>query len=229
MKSYLENLSKIFAVCGTLFILFGLLVANFYYSAFNIDIFSFIEFSEAIMLFLNDIIPLIVIISIITVLMGIYMSEGGKIDERKPIHIFLFFIPFLFIGLDFLIKYYIKDHKFLNITWYSYWLPFIKIIYIFVNARLFMSRKYNSFILFHTIGIFIVGLICTSQIKIIKTLKNNNQQIEIILKDHSIIKSDSTNLFLGKTKNYFIFFNTLTRESSFQPTGSVEKVSIKNL
>jgi hypothetical protein len=86
MDNKLDNVLKLVAPVGTLFILFGLLVANFYYTAFNIDIFPYIEFGEAIMLFLSQIIPLLTIFTIMGILFFFYFNEmPGGIDSPGKI------------------------------------------------------------------------------------------------------------------------------------------------
>jgi hypothetical protein len=226
---------KFLPAIGTLFILFGLLVANFYYSAFYIDIFPYIEFGEAIMLFLNVITPLLVVFAIITILFLLYSDEqeikhtGSGTENIAKIILVIF--PLFFIAFDLVIAPKITKYGFLKIAWYAYWFPFCKLIYTFVNVRLFMkqtTKGYNQFLGFNIIAIFIFGLICTSELEVINTLKSKTRKVELQLKDSSVIKNDSNLIFLGKTKNYFIFYNINTKEAMFTGAGLVDKIMIRN-
>jgi len=187
------------------------------------------------MLFLNVVIPLLVIFAIITILFLLYSDEQEMKDAgsgtEKIAKIILIVFPLFFIGFDLVIGPQISKYGFLKIAWYAYWFPFCKLIYTFVNVRLFMkgtTKGYSQFLAFNIVAIFIFGLIWTSELEVIHTLKSKDRKVELQLKDSSVIKNDSNLIFLGKTRNYFIFYNINTKEAVFTGAGLVDKIMTRN-
>ena len=246
-----EDLQTIIPYLGTILIIFGIIKLNVFYSLYNIDINSYLEFTEVICLFLNDILNLaFIIISVIFLFFVIVpknedeqsqnhlidVVENGKILERIKIYFTEKFYIFIYLSLIFLITFsYIFDKSKLNIAYnYSFnilVIMFIKIISLELLRQLKIKKEiipkltYLRIIIFTFYFMFYSIKSAYTDFDLISEKKMYTGTI-IELQDKKFI-SDSTNYFIGKTKNYIFINNEKEKNCNVIPMSEVKMITIK--
>ena len=205
-------------------IFFGFFKQYIYYSFFNINISEYIDFDEILTSFLDDLFLFIFIIFTTSIIFIYLVSKAPKsknviakkITEGKRgliidiILIIFFIVTYILVKSIFLIYFCI-----------------------FISINIIddiLTRKYlNLHIRFTIIAFmfYISILILYSAIEYIFVFKTNQNKYTITYKINDECISDSTNIYVGKTKKYIFFVNYNKNIVEIIPNSNVLKISKK--
>lgn len=242
-----------------LLIFLGFFKLWIYFSFFKINIINYLELTEIIVLFLNDVIILaFLIITSICFVIYVYLWRGLTFNREKyekRIELFKskntfykrlkyyilkkesFFVLMFIFALFILINNIISGADIINITVNIVNTTFIflllinrildnelKLIYFVKHDMPFISHFFTY------LNYFLMALtaISFSALLSVNKVKNDYKYYgtEITIKDN-IYKSDSTEYYIGKTRNYIFFYNDTSKVVNIFPMEEVSKISLK--
>lgn len=204
-----------------------------YYQSFDIDIFSFISFSEIISLFISQI-PLLLIISLMVLFLIfclntafnkffkklIITSKHNK-EQREIIRRKIFFLTCcIFIIYTILVfgPLLTSSYSFVYSEGYFFMRVIAHLIVLFwVIIPLFSTNitvsKNNLYALAFIVNFYIsIYFTATFSLWKIKVMPQNRPHIRLTLNDSSLISTSDTLIFIGKTNDYIFFYNTNPKE-----------------
>ncbi len=203
----LENLLKI---SFPLLIILALLKLTAYYYSFNVPIVEYLEISETITLFLNDIAS----------------------------YLLLLLIPFFFVhqspapnyGLTYCtiicaaIAALNRSGDYFKVYLLLYFLLLI-IVFFFHQSR-FKLDKWRLAIIVYASVLLIATIMGSLQASGVKNA-HYYSEVEITI-DNKIIKTDSMLYYLGKTKNYVFLYDVANKGPVIYAGGKIDKVVFKS-
>lgn len=233
---------------GTLVVIFGAVKMIIYFSLFGIKITSYLDFTEIITLFLEDILlfsSIVLFYLIIDLLLKstddrllITENFNKALKEKSFLKRFnlyinceIKFLHFVKVSLMFITLYYINliklfDLKFLLVF---FWVLFVVRI-ILIEFRV----KYNNDVqVSHTNIITIIFIFLGISVyvayaefnSIMHDKKYSETKVELTKTSFS---TNDLYFYIGQTKNYIFFYNRIEKNCDVIPMNEVKKISIKN-
>lgn len=254
----LKRLVEISPIIGSFLIFMGFFKLYFFYGHWDIDIISYLDFSEIILSFFNDLntlffFTLLMLFQSIIGIGAVVAIDSGinKFQTETPVTVgsqteettnstnaentFQGVIPVVedayqshpIIGLAisfFLTVLFVVLFLYQNQLKYLYFafVFFVQLILFFLDKV--MGIKDDKLLLQLTFVItfvcFTLG-ICRYEIQDIET---SSKKVEIYI-DKEIVATSDTLKFLGKTNNFYFFFDNIHKKSVIYSSGSVRKVT----
>lgn len=223
-KYNFENLIKISV---PLIILLGIVQLTSYYYQFNVPIIEYLDLSEISTLFLNDLTTYLFFIIPIFFLIDINNST------LVPSKIILTIISFVLLIVINIINEELYFDSLYYFSFFSLILFFIPILALIDIKRIKILRRIEitSTVLwiFSTYFFFVIlFIISINGAANAKEVKNNyvffGTEITI---DTTIIKSDSSFYYIGKTRNYIFFYDAKTKTPIIYPGVRVSKIVLR--
>jgi hypothetical protein len=244
-----EFLKIIIPYIGTFLIFLGMLKLTIYYNAFNIKINHFLEITEVLTAFFNDLIFVSVTFAVVILINFLMITDSelqtdnkfhnDYVNEKslkKRIVAWLKKLSLLLIcDILFLVMWIVSKILHKNIlSSTSLW---VGINVQFVLMFLLIEYKRKHFIvynrplgasLYNTIlfSIVVVIAILTSTYNEISYVKEKKKYINTSfkVKEQEII-SDSTHYYIGQTKNYLFFYDETKNRTSVFPMSNVSQLN----
>lgn len=238
---------------GPYIIFLGVTRLLFYYSSFGVTITNFLEFSEIITSFL-DILAIIVIQFVFGIIQSFLMKSKKEIDEENSLREKLLDEANFFIRLKLYCAYYYRlifntlgmllivsilsffskninytTIIYLSLSSLSLFIYAIIVVEVDVKHKLVNSsdkdKQFSGLLLY---SLLFIGLTLTysySQVENVK-VKKTTFGTSIILEDNTILVSDSSNYFIGKTQGYIFFYHEATKSTDIIPVSKLKKMTI---
>lgn len=245
----MNRIIKLLPLITTSILLLGLSNEYFYYKFFGIKIQYFLDASEILLLYSDSI--LFIVSSIIPVSILIYLLPEYEEDDILYLSlknrffrdidyliIFLLFLVVLSIAIGIINVFNHKNvfHDFKSI-YYIFLIFTLVFIFNFIFSSIInhLSLKYNLTInyRFKSIILILLGYITLTfyfKFYYYKQVTKQKHYIgtEVYLKDGTVLLSDSSIYYIGKTKNYLFYYNEIKKSALIYPMSEVNKMSIKN-
>lgn len=241
---------KEIAVLTPIIIIAGLFKHIVYYAFFNVPIVHFLELNEVPVLFSEDIIY-IILLFILMICLGHFGSRTKTGIQRRRFYIKFYkeeeiilrifsyftnnyfnvlaiFLMVLAVGLNF------WDYKEMRIT--TQYLILIDSAYflsrfiilevkrdIYINSKLKKEDETmeNNFYLF-VVAVNLILIFTVQEVERVKyDLKYSNVKV---ITNSETLSSDSTQFYIGRTKNYLFFYNAVTDISRVIPSSRIEEI-----
>ncbi|WP_143273616.1 hypothetical protein [Aquimarina sp. MAR_2010_214] len=237
---------------GTLLILLGATKLTIYYSLFGVNIASYLEFSEILTLFLNDLLYFIAIIFIVNLLMFLMQPNNELENISKGLHDTLTeknllkrILAYAVNGINLLI---------LTLIWvigipFWFWLsklPFTTYLYYFypilclillltiiyeTRRQWFIKFKEHPKMIYTNLAklfIILLGLTISSAYQDFKSVKTNKKYLGTTLKlsDRNVV-SDSSYYYIGKTRNFIFFHDQKKKINDIFPMNEIKMLTEK--
>lgn len=241
----LKKIVEISPLIGAFLIFNGFLKLNLFYSYWEINIIEYLNFSEIILSFLDDIKILILffLTFLIHQLIGLKLidsleskskvkSDNGNIDTLdKPKSVTdsivlgienysKFFITISFIAFMILFVIFIYYHKIIIL--YFAFAALFQFIFLLIGTKdINISLVVTSIISF-------LMFTCAIAYSHIKEVENSSNEMTIALEDEKIVTS-KTYYFLGKTENFMFLYDNLNKTSRIIPNEQIKNIEIRRI
>lgn len=243
MKS-IENFSKLAAAVSILLVIFGYLGLVLFYITFNIDVSSFISISEIITIsfsfLITFLIPLVISFFIMREWLIVFRNQNSAFtNQYKGFYLnAVIILSLVFSGLIFL-------EPFINLYNYlGFLINFLALIalYNIVIHQLFkiilksnkqaFKKYYMTEISKFTLIMYLLSapltLFYAYGSKFTRVLLTKDSvKTKIYLNNNSVIVTNDTLKYLGKTEKYFFIWNKKSKTSTIYPVSEVSKFEIK--
>ena len=240
----LDSMESFFSSQTISVISLALLIVGFskfiiYYKAFNVPIVDYIDPSEIITLFADNIATASVIVLILAIpyvgLILPYNLSGIDIGlgffQRLSMHLSLL-LPVIFVGFVFLLVFLsilwrrpkIENFELVSYVWA--W----PVITMLVPTVALESSAYSGIqslqqyvIIFSLVVSFttLILLATWNEIQKVKAGYFSNVEVEF---ESNTLKSSATEFYIGKTKSYLFFYSTQTKASTAYSTGKLKSI-----
>jgi len=238
---------------GSFIVFLGVIRLMCFYSAFGIQIVSYLEFSEIITSFL-DIIVIAAFVFMTSLLQNFLMMNKSEQDEQNSIRqkIFiegdffkrlLLYVKYsqklLLAGLilsagSFFWQYLVKKQSYWIILWVTI---FFLAVFLFViltteidiqHAKFNSSNKSKRFISIIINTLLFIGFVIAFTQTQIKAIKNDKSTygVSIIFDNDKLLISDSVNYYIGNTKNYLFIYHERNNTTDVIPMTRIKQLTI---
>lgn len=249
------NLISLLPFFGSFIIFLGMIRLIFYYQSFGVNIVNYLDISEIITSFFD--ILIIVVLQISFSIVQQFLSNSKSENDirkqkakeifeeskffRRLLKYFSYFNLILINGAALLIVILIWSFFDDSITWSSYIILTVATVTIFLFAivrfeievkhqqfnsndksRQFMAMLFNGLLF-----VLIVISISYSQVISVKNDKKYNG-VQIHLDDDTILNSDGSHYFIGKTHNYLFFYHHDEQRTDIYPMNRVKMISFED-
>lgn len=246
----MEKLLKFIPLLSTLLIFFGVFHLFVFYSAFNINIFNYLDFSEIITSFLHQLI--FILLEVFgAIIFGVFyfpVAKQSAIKYSDLIHTnnysflqrlilnikrnIIFLLIMLWLNI-FLVIAYFKLHIF-SLNFFVICLltnSYLMLVNIFSTE---LNRFFNSHRETRMVGksmivliilLLLLYLYTTVEVEQI-TRRKYHSGIIIQLVDKEKLISDSNSYYIGNTKNYLFFYYKNSYKTRVIPMSRVEEINI---
>ena len=237
MESFFS--SQTISVISLALLLVGFSKFIIYYKSFNVPIVDYIDPSEIITLFADNIATASIIVLILAIpYVGIVLpynlsgiANGLGFIQRTNMH-FILLIPLISIGFIFLLVFLLilwkrpKINKFELVRYILVW-PFITIIVpmLALESSAYSDIKsFQQYVIICSLVLSFTALILLATWNEIQKVKAGyfiNVEIEF---ESNIIKSSTTEFYIGKTKSYLFFYSSQTKTSTAYSAGKLKSI-----
>lgn len=239
----LEKLLKYISLASVFFYLGSIAYHIYYYQAFNINIVEYIDLSESLLLFIPFLLKILIVSIILTPLLFLYFffirkailrifaKHNPKIMSRSDI-IFISMTGVIFvITMAFYPKSFMGISRDLMILTQVLLVAFNCVIFLnnyFINMTTIMPKTVFYSLLFAIVFVVYLFINCNSRIN---GVKNHEYKFEAVLtlNDSTKIITDSANLYVGQTRNYFFIYSQKNKTSTVISKTKETKIEIKEL
>ncbi len=238
---------------GAFLIFWGMLKLTIYFKAFNISINDFLEFSEILTSFFDDL-----LFYSGSLILGIFLNyltiTKSEIDENDKLKIkiykeksifrrfwlnvksiFPLLLPFNIFAIVFMIIiYFIKNESIIPIIWYFIGFNSLLIIlFIFFEYKrhyylltgIHIDYTYFNIILYSSI--FTILLIFYTKAEVAQVKYYHKYENVSFFHDNKEIKSNRIKYYIGKTKNYLFFYDSKAKTTYVFSMQHIDKMSFK--
>lgn len=244
----LEKTGKYVSFFSVLFFLGAIWFEFLYYKGFGVDIFTFISFSEIIGLFIGHIPTLLFISFFVVLVMGmltlpflnflkkLWNKDKYNLQERRKINSNAGIIT-LYIGTTMLLLLFVPLilfwKKLLYSELYIFLRAFVVIVFIYWGVIPYLGSRTSLKKELVYIGVFVLIFFVTIHYYVSHQLwsfKNDvlhqyNSPKRIILNDSTILNTNDTLFYIGKTNNYiFIYIEPKNNNAPYSTAISMEHV-----
>lgn len=229
----LENILKLVPLFTFLLIVASSIKLAIYYSVFNINIVDYLNVSEYIPLFIDDMHSLLYAGSMM--LLGAILVKGVGLkshktkyyEENKSLRVsYIIFITVLAISTP-LILYFMHDN------WYERLYPlngiFISIMIVILVVFATYKRIAPIYRISWLIGILSIPIVISAYTDAYRVLdKKETLNYEVSIKNR-MFSSENNYQFIGKSSKYIFLYNNLENASVIYPIEEVRKIKIKKV
>lgn len=249
------RISQYFTYVGPFIIFLGMIRLMCFYNAFGISITNYLDFSEVITSFF-DILAFIVVGFVATSLNyfltmnkeGIDLANKNRrelLEEKSTWRIWVLYVKYLksllFLSITIIVGCFIGHHFFIEVTYFNIFVISLILfaIIIFLIMSIEIERKHSHFessihrrrfisvVLYSFLLIGAVSYYSLYQALCIKKYKSTIGTIVILDNDKSII-SDSTNYYIGNTRNYLFIHHEKQNITDVIPISRVKQITVTN-
>ena len=229
-------LRKIFPYLNYLAVGLGITKLVVYYKSFGIDIVQYLEFSESLILFFNDLI-MFFILMVILVVVAIFGGHKPADKQSEIVERVLSHENGFKRFWEYLKENYFTILLMINFSRFNgYFIIFPFVHYISYEANFVLRKRYGTeldstyFNVFWYIFVFTLMDYSFMQNEI-KAVKANTKYTGTTMQlkgAETVSTTDSTLVFVGKTKNYFYLYDKKKETAVIIPSSEVIKVNLKN-
>ncbi|MBI3193994.1 MAG: hypothetical protein HYZ34_05920 [Ignavibacteriae bacterium] len=236
---------------GAFLIFLGVVKLTIYYSAFNLQITSFLDLTEILSAFLNDLLFMTIAFSFLIVF-DLATSSKSELESNKNLHetfslepkfwkrfaVFLkmfggFLIPFNTILIFILIWHFLKHTDSIYTHLWSFFSPNLMSVcaYLLLESK----RKYytiyqktldpSTFNIMLYVIIILITLINNTRIDVQNVKEKKRFAKTSFVIDSIVINSDSLHYYIGNTKNYLFFYDQQYNRTTVFPMNKVNSIS----
>lgn len=227
----LKRIAEISPLIIGFLIFLGFFKLNWYYSHWNINISQYLDFSEILLSFLQDInimLFFIVILAVHSIFGYIAISSVdhktgivGQLEDSFEQNKRGGLIALLAFTLVFGILFW----WLMNLIWlYFTFLFFVQLIAFFIDR--FISTNENVVNPVSLTIVFFAFTLCLSQYGIYRT-ETSNVRYKLTTIDNTEISTNRQLIFLGKTNNFIFLFDKTSCTSRVLKTESISSIQIK--
>lgn len=223
-------------------ILAGFIKVYLYFKYFKVNIIDYVELSEVINLFMDNILAFLCLF--LYSLINIYLLYPSNLTEDNPTTTiglmfpcicsgYLYYIGLIIISVSLLLFYlkrkHIYIHEFILII-LSIWV----IIPFFISKIIMHALKTPNSDIITIILVFVsfclmgyIILACYNEIyKVVYKKFYSNYSFKI--KENQSQKNIDI-IYIGKTKGFYFFFNTKTKDVTIYPSSEIKEISINQV
>jgi len=238
-----KTLKSLIPYGGFFLIFLGVLKLTVYYNAFNVSINHFLELSEVVTSFLNDLLFITYVI-LGTSLFDFLLTNdydverrneffNSYIGERKLLRRMKFaafrFAPIISVNIVFILLLFFNNTYFIRTT-----LVFINLQTLLQFLLLEYRKKHLEFYkqplspsLYNSILylIMVLILLLNNTYNEIHEVKESKKFIRTsFTTEKGVIKSDSTHYYIGQTKNFLFFYNEEKKMTTVFPISEIKQI-----
>jgi len=225
----IDKVSKYTSFLGLLFFIGAVWFEIVYYSSFDIDIFTFISFSDIISLFISTI-PALIAIALFVLIFIFFLSEifKGYIkkltpnprfteDRKKEINsrisilsmwIFIVYMVLVFFPVTGLFGKLPFSEGYFIMKIFAHFIFLFWMVIGFLASKTNIEKAKLYKILFVIVFFGSVYYYATHSLWLIRNRPNDRPQIQLLLNDSTEYKTTDTLIFIGKTNNHIFLYNT---------------------
>lgn len=237
----METISKHSVIISALLIFFGALRLYFFYTEFDIRIFSYLTISEIVVSFFDNIIEFVwfVFISFIQTFIayGFLLLPKKEITKKlkegvnkyinthvdRRFFTFLIISVLVFISMNYGILFCYNKLSIYILAFFVSQTASYLVDVINWGVEKNKIQKPSEIIFTLTAGLFVLTFCFAT--KEVKDLRKYLKVTQIITQNESIICSKGSKiLFLGKTENFVFLFNDSSKTSIVYPMGEVKRI-----
>ena len=232
-----DKLKRLFPLLNLLVIGLGLAKIVYYYKQFEINIIQYLELTESIILFFDDILKLFIFWFLPFIILNIFI--GHKIGNENAIvyekisgteSFWKRLLLFLKANLLFIISLIIST---LLGKLYTFLLIIVLALYILTELKHTIRKYYNITLDSTYHNLIIMSIILTvnvydrviTEVEQVRNHKYN--KTTVYFKDKTSVKDEKQIIFLGKTHNFIFFYDTVNKESRIHPVSEIDKIVLK--
>ena len=239
----LENFTKVVTAASIILLGFGYLDHTFYYAMFGISITDYIGVSEILLSSIGNFLFTITVMIVPLVGLAFFLTQIMDAKNKniiwyknKPFAIFVTFFLIIFIVLK-VGKYfhYIQPQDIYTTDVFTQMLG-LMLIYI-PGATLFFKLLHDNIarvtnrpttVIFYSILLITLFLetLALNRSKYDEVMSNNSRKVEITFNDNTIITTNDSVKYVGKTESYYIFTNKNSKMTTVYRSSDVKKTSI---
>lgn len=255
MRVTINSIQGFIAILGPALIMSGLFSASMYYYAFGIRITDYIGFGEAFLLFIENILLILLSLSMALLPFIIFPVYSRKRPPKRMIQLFLnkrfmrlsFFCLMLTFGLlPYLLfrifyKYYFwgltnSISISLNIFYLSLLIVYLKYKAIYTTSvsegeekKKLAYQKFITFMTYVLIAYCVIFFIAAHAKRKIRNVLSGNTATEVkcYLTNNNVVSSSPDTAYLGRSVGYLFFYSRITRESIIIKSSDVNQLVIK--
>lgn len=254
-RKWLSIITVCFPYVSSILIFLGVWRLMCFYSAFNIDILSYLELSEIITSFLDIVIVLIIQIAFFAIPGFLFESKKDAelsvtrrvlalnelvfINRLKfyfvlllPVLLMIVVLPIVSYVMSLLTKATISGSFWQYVLYIAFFLVLLVIV-LEIEAKhvrhnsSFYAKVYARTVFFVIFSVGWVWLHAGRQVSSIKESKST-YGTSIILDDEVVLLSDSTKYFIGKTHGYLFVHDEENETTDVIPMSKVKKMILKH-
>jgi hypothetical protein len=238
-KDILKQMVKAIPLVYVFLVFYGSIYFYFFYNAFHINIFRYLDISEIAVSFLNvtfenniDIFSLSILIYVIFKLLRLY--DKDRIEEENKNNLLQPKWNIILIAVCVIYIYYVSDNLFLynkdQIFVFNDNIGYgILIVLIIISLIIDLIKHNIKFLILNAMIIFILATVISAVEDVQKTLSLSSVKYTttIITKDNDTIRTNNTCYFVGRTNKYVFLFKSKDTTNEYIPTNEIKKFIFK--
>lgn len=215
MGSRIDIILKIASIFYLFLLSFSLIHSSIFYYFFNINIASYLEFTELVFLFTDvaEGLNLTVILFFVVLLLKIFSKNESDAPHNVVFHIKM--LPYFFYILSILAVIIVIYHE--PILWekasYVIGTSFILSYSTFYIVNHFWEKEKKMALIYCSIIFFIIPLLFATGFRNYRSVILNQNDIEIIFEDNTLIKVKEELRYVGQTNNFLFLYDSLQNRS----------------
>lgn len=246
-----KELKSLLPLFGGFIFVSGIIKMKLYYNSFNINIVDFLDASEIIFAFISDFIPYVVI-TLFMFLFLFFLDTKKDVEVRddykdniilekhllRRLWLYIKLFPIILIYAIVLILLLIATFIW-NFSIIPFLIPFCIILAYQIYGILVLEYKrhyYNHYKSFPSptftniiliMGAFFMYVIVNVYLDV-NSVKESKKYLGTSFKiENNNIISDSTNYYIGKTKNYIFYYQEENKSTKVYPIKDMKEIEIK--
>ncbi len=228
-STFLDGPAKSLPIIYAILVFCGALYFKIYFGAFNINIFKYLDLSEILVSFLNVIIPTLIAFSLllIQIIIAGYVSDRkgfSKYHDYKNLWLSIgVAIAAIYVGVVLNIR--VEDYKTFG---YTVSLSLIMLYYLVCIFHEFLLQTDDSI---KNTSLYLMSalVVCTSYNALhdIDTTVNPTkyEPSKILMKDSTIITTDSFYYYIGRTNKYIFLYNSRDNHRDLISVDGIKRIS----
>lgn len=245
MKLTAENIVKHIPLLSGVAVIGGILKSIVYYKFFGLRIIPYLEPSEYLLMFVDDIIKVVTILAVCVLVVEFYVDRKtlSTQDEESAMNVtkirlqkgkklsrrILFIVMIFFIGWSAYLGYLIGIYCAINTL-------VILFCFLFIPAAVakllifFWERNEEHTSLIFSLGICVLVVLWMAAAGFNDANSErylSDKKFTVALRSDSLIKNSDSCLYIGRTKNYAIFYNQKSGLNRIIPVSEIKYEYVK--
>jgi hypothetical protein len=250
-KSEDTDYSKILSITATLLLCAGIVSQTVYYFFFNIPITEFLNLSEVLLLFTQDVIRYIIIF-LILLFISIIINFNKPSSRHKRFFIdyvqtdsfgqrvFMYlekrFVSIIYYILGSIVFYVLLKEGAKIIYLFGLYFS-IEVLYFFIRFYIFENRrklrlqkklisKDKGFDIFFSFGLHFIFFVVGWSLVDVQKVKYEQKYINVSFKlnNDSIVSSDSLSYYIGQTEKYLFHYNSKSNTTTTYKKENIQEI-----